>query len=540
MSESLLKSAGERLRKTLSIMTSNKLRGFSTGLLITSGIQSSSATTVLVVSFVNAGLISLTGATAIIFGANIGTTITGWLVALLGYKFQIATVALPILGIAIPLYFSGKSKFKNWGEFIIGFVLLFISLQFLKDSLPKLDEIPALIDILSKFSDVSSISVILYILAGMFITILFQSSSATMTLTLVMASQGLIGLDHAAAMILGENIGTTFTANFAAIVANNTAKMAARIHFIINGIGVLWAVFLLHPLLLLIDNIVISMEGSSAFTNVAIVPITLAMFHTAFNILNTLLLIGFSPILIKTSKYLVSDEKPDNKKRLKHIESTILSTSELAIVQVKNEITTMITLIIESMNALPLLMTEKQPKKYKKLLKKIESNEQIINQLEEQIGLYLITIANKNISAKSSGELKTMLKLIDELENIGDYCDAIAKTIKQKNKDNIWFTQELRNNLTQIFSVIIEAMHLFHKNFIYYRQKYAEKITPYALEQEINSLRNRFRDEHYKNIEKAEYSYQAGVAYISILNQLEKIGDHILNAQNAISETYKL
>jgi len=309
MSEALQKVAGGKMRQILAVMTNNRFKGALTGFLVTTTIQSSSATTVMIVSFVNAGLLSLIAAVGVIMGANIGTTVTAWIISLLGFKISLSFLSLPLIGISFPFFFSKNSLKKSWGELIIGFAILFIGLQFLKESVPDINNNPGILNFLSSFTDLGYISILIFVIIGTILTVIIQSSSATMALTLVMTYNGLIPFELAAAMILGENIGTTITANIAAFVANISAKRAARAHFIFNTFGVIWMLIVFHPFLRVIDHFMQHYHSISILsTDLSKVdyetikqeyPIALSIFHTSFNILNTLMLIGFASLIAK-------------------------------------------------------------------------------------------------------------------------------------------------------------------------------------------------------------------------------------------------
>ena len=315
MSESLQKVAGKKMKSILSAMTSNRIKGVFTGFLVTTVIQSSSATTVMLVSFVNAGLLTLLEATGVIMGANIGTTVTAWIISLLGFKVSLSALSLPLIGLSLPLFFSSNERRKTWGEFIVGFAILFLGLQALKEAVPDIKSNPEILAFLSNYIDFGYWSVFIFIIVGTILTVVIQSSSATMALTLVLCYNGLIPFHIAAAMVLGENIGTTITANIAAIIGNVNAKRAARSHLIFNLIGVIWMIIFFFPFLRWIDNIVEFRTGFSILDNSSavgfektkeILPIALAVFHTIFNIINTSLLIGFAPFIVKMTKWMVS------------------------------------------------------------------------------------------------------------------------------------------------------------------------------------------------------------------------------------------
>ncbi len=308
MSDALMELAGDRMRTVLATTTSNRFYAVMTGFLITAAIQSSSATTLMVVSFVNASLLTMTEAVGVIMGANIGTTVTAWLISILGFKVSMGSIALPLVGVGFLLGLSKKKKARNWGLFIIGFALLFIGLQFLKDSVPDIRNNPEVLAFLAEYTTKGYLSVLLFLVIGTILTLIVQSSSATMALTLLMCHEGWIPFDMAAAMVLGENIGTTITANLAALVANYQAKRAARAHLIFNTLGVLWVLVFFYPFINIVGGIVESAEGTSPFVSAAVIPVALSLFHTSFNILNTTLLLGFIAVIVKMVEWLVPEE----------------------------------------------------------------------------------------------------------------------------------------------------------------------------------------------------------------------------------------
>ncbi|MFK7780737.1 Na/Pi cotransporter family protein [Psychroserpens sp.] len=333
MSDALLKLAGNRLRSFLASMTSNRIFGVITGFLITSVIQSSSATTLMVVSFSNAGLLTLTESISVIMGANIGTTITAWLITILGFKVSMSTIALPLVGFGFLFTFSKKKNFDNWGNFIIGFALLFIGLQFLKEAMPDIKSNPEILEFLSQYTDLGFLSVILFLLIGTVLTVVIQSSSATMALTLIMTAEGWIPFELAAAMVLGENIGTTITANLAALVASYKAKRTARAHLVFNIIGVIWVLILFYPFLKFVSWIGEALGSESPYISAAAIPVAISLFHTTFNILNTFVLVWFVNPIAKLVEKIVpekleSDSQVDEPKFLK---KSILRYPETAI-----------------------------------------------------------------------------------------------------------------------------------------------------------------------------------------------------------------
>lgn len=366
MSESLQKVAGERMRSILAAMTSNRVKGIFTGFLITAVIQSSSATTVMVISFVNAGLLSLAESVGVIMGANIGTTVTAWLISILGFKVKMSAIAIPLIGLGFPLLFSTNAKRKSIGELIIGFSLLFIGLQYLKESVPDIKSNPEIFNFLGEYINMGYLSLLIFLFVGTLLTIVIQSSSATMALTLVLCFNGLIPFEMAAAMVLGENIGTTITANLAALVANVSAKRAARAHLLFNTFGVIWILILFHPFINIINWLVIEMGAESPLTNPSSIPIALSLFHTIFNVANVLILAWFAPVIVKIVEKIVPDKNTDEEFRLKYINVGTFSTSELSILQAQEEIRVYGERIINMFEFVKKLFETEKDKKFEK------------------------------------------------------------------------------------------------------------------------------------------------------------------------------
>lgn len=546
MSESLQKVAGSRMRQILAKITKNRFKGVLTGMLVTTTIQSSSATTVMVVSFVNAGLLSLVAAVGVIMGANIGTTVTAWIISLFGFKVSLSFLSLPLIGISFPLFFSKNSNRKSWGEFIIGFALLFIGLQYLKQSVPDVKNNPEVLNFLSSYTDMGFWSVLIFVLIGTIMTTIIQSSSATMALTLVMCYNGLISFELAAAMVLGENIGTTVTANIAAAVANVSAKRAARAHFLFNIFGVIWILLVFHPFLRGIDFIMsqnhnISLLNSNLslvdFENIKdVYPIALAIFHTSFNIINTAILIGFVGFIAKVATLMVpSKEEEDEEFRLKYISSGLFSTSELSLIQAQKEITVFGRRIERMFTFIPTLLLEKSTKKYDKLLKKISKYEQITDNMDFEIANYLTSITEGELSRDGSRKIRAMLKIIDDLESIADTIYQISLVINNKNQAKITFSQQQRDALNEMFILLKEAIAVMCINV----EKSFKDVNPKAaivLEEKINAKRNDLRQQHVDDLKEKKYKHKIGVFYSDIFSLSEKIGDYVINITEAIDE----
>ena len=402
MSEALQKVAGSKLRNFLAAMTSNRVMGVLTGLSITAIIQSSSATTVMIVSFVNAGLLTLSESAGVIMGANIGTTITAWIISILGFKVKMSVLAYPIIGIGFPLVFSKKTRNQSWGQVLLGFALLFIGLESLKSSVPNIGENPGILEFITNFTGMGFASNLIFLVLGTLLTVVIQSSSATMALTLVMCNNGWIGFDSAAAMVLGENIGTTITANLAAMVANTTAKRAARLHLLFNVVGVIWVLAIFPFFLKAVDSIASPASGKSAFVDATAVPIALSLFHTIFNVLNVLIQIWGVKLLVNLVKKLVPEKEDEEEFGLKYINFGMLSTSELSLIQVKKEIIVYAQQTKKLFNRLNNMLDEKKERKFLKQLEKVRLGESKSDEMEISIAKYLSKVAEGELSKKSS------------------------------------------------------------------------------------------------------------------------------------------
>lgn len=549
MSEALQKVAGNKMRNILAAMTSNRLKGIFTGFLVTSTIQSSSATTVMVVSFVNAGLLSLVGAIGVIMGANIGTTVTAWIISILGFKISLSFLSLPLIGISFPFFFSKNNLRKSWGEFMIGFAILFIGLQFLKEAVPDIKSNPAMFEFLSNYTDSGFMSILIFVVIGTIFTIIIQSSSATMALTLVLCYNGLIPFELAAAMVLGENIGTTITANLAAVVANVSAKRAARAHFIFNIFGVIWILAIFHPFLNGINWIMERYHGFSilssemtldGFSNIKqILPVALALFHTSFNILNSLILVGFTDKIAKiATKAVPSVDDEDEEFRLKYIKTGLLSTSELSIIQARKEIAVFGTRVEKMFKNIPILLTDLKPKKYDKLLRKVSKHEQITDNMEEEIASYISSISEGELSHQSSLRIRAMLKIIDDLESIGDVCYQMSKTIDNKNRLKIMFNDEQVEDLNLIFEKVKESLTVMNQN-LETDTKLIDIKKAIQIENSINEMRDQLRQKNVEDLKEKKYKYKVGSFYSDIFSMSEKIGDYAINITEALVEYKK-
>jgi phosphate:Na+ symporter len=495
----------------------------------------------MVVSFVNAGLLSLAGAVAVIMGANIGTTATAWIISLLGLKFSMAELAIPIVAISIPFIFSKHSKRKSIGEFIVGFSLLFLGIEFMKDSIPDINNYPELLQFIAQYSNYGYFSILLFVLIGTILTLIVQSSSATMAITLLMCSQGWISFEVGAAMVLGENIGTTITANLAAMVANNSAKKAALSHLVFNVIGVVWMLILFFPFLNLVDFITMKLEGVSPFADAVAIPIALSLFHSMFNITNTFVLVWFIPLIIKIVNFVIKNNPNDDIEnfRLKYIDTGLVSTSELGIQSAKQEIEIFGQRVERMFTFLKELDDNTKVDDFEKTMERIKKYETITDKMEIEIAKYLTKITEGELSKQSSQSVSSMLRIIDNLESIGDsiYQMAILKSIQREQK--IKFDTRMNTELDVMFGLVENSLKVMNKNL---QMDYdtIDLEAAYNCENEINTYRNILRTNHLEAIKAGSYTYELGTLYSSIYALYEKTGDFVINVSEAMDNSQKI
>lgn len=534
MSEGLQQAGGSRMRKILSTMTANRFKGVLSGFLITGLVQSSSATTVMTVSFVNAGLMTLVQSAGIMMGANIGTTVTGWLVSFFGFKVSISAYALVIVAIGAPMLFVRSSKLKAWGNTLVGFAILFMGLDFLKDAVPSLGADSAMVQFFLEFSSIPVVGTLMFVALGTLVTIIIQSSSAAMALTMTLMVNGVLPFEVAAAMILGENIGTTITAEIAAMIANVHAKRSARIHSMFNIIGVTWMVFAL-PLVL--KGIAMFMDVDpfgSEKENREAATAALAAFHTVFNATNVLLLIWFVPFLVKVAtKTVKSRGEVDEEHRLEYIDAGLLATPELSVMQAKKEAANLGELTVRMSKFVQELLASKDPKFSSKMLKKIQKYEEITDRVQVEISDYLQQISEGELSARVSGRVRSILSIANDLERIGDIFFQMSKTIERKQEEKLWFTPEQRESMTEIFELVDRSLEHMHQNL----QAPVDTVTikkAKDIEFDLNRKRNDMRSNYLKSIESGEYSMKSGMIYSDLFSSCEKVGDHVINVTEAI------
>lgn len=534
MSEGLQKFAGDSLRRILTAMTTNRVTGVLTGVLITALIQSSSATTVIVVSFVNAGLLTLTQSIGVIMGANIGTTVTAWLISALGFKVDIAAFALPLLAFALPLFFSGKSSRKSIGEFVFGFAFLFMGLQSLKANAPDLGANPEMLAFVQNYTDMGFFSIILFLFIGAILTMIVQASAATMAITLIMCANGWIDYHLGVALVLGENIGTTITANLAALTGNTQARRAALAHLVFNVFGVMWVLVLFYPFTNAVSWFVTHVMKVS--DPAVAVSFKLAAFHTAFNISNTFIMIWFVSLIEKTVCTLIKPKVEDEEYRLRYITGGMLSTAELSILQAHKEISLFAERTARMFNMVKELFYEKNEETFLKTYSRIEKYENISDRMEIEIANYLTEVSEGRLSSESKEEIRIMLRAVSEIESIADSCNNLARSIKRRNEFKSEFTEEQNKHLDHMFELVSGALN--RMNLILHKPELVhDDINPsYNIENEINNYRNQLKSRNIEDINNKLYQYQDGVYYMDMVSESEKLGDYVLNVVQAVIE----
>lgn len=545
MSEGLQKLAGDKMRQILGKITNNPLKGILTGTGVTLAIQSSSATTVMVVSFVNAGLISLAGAVAVIMGANIGTTVTAWIISLFSFGESASLFRLPMLiaAIALLFLFSKREKLKSIGEFVIGLAVLLVGMDLLKAAMPSLADYPRFLEAIGRLSDYGFGSILLFVCVGALLTCVVQSSSAMMAITFVMCYKGWIGYEVAVAMVMGENIGTTITANLASLMANTAGKRAARAHLLFNCIGVCLSLIFFRPAVTLIASVVSGISGADLYAapgtagySPESIPLALSLFHSSFNVLNTCVLAWFIPQIIKVVTWMVpiKAEDAEDEFRLRYIPGNYIKTSELDIQSAQKEIATFSERVLRMYSFLPGLRTARNEEEFKKIVERIEKYEDICDRMEQEITRYLTKISEGVLSAEGSQRISSMLRIIDNLESIGDSIYQIAITRKNKRKDAVHFSQQLNDNLENMTQLVQQALDVMDSNL---HEEYvkADIQRAYQAEDAVNTYRDQLRVQHFDALKNGKYDYAIGTTYSTLYALYEKLADYVINVSEAVS-----
>ena len=535
MSEALQKMAGSQLRHILGAMTTNRLTGMLTGTFITCAVQSSSATTVMTVSFVNAGLLTLAQAISVIMGANIGTTLTAWIMSL-GYNVDLTIVVFPAFFLGIMLIYSKKRRY--FGDFLFGIAFLFFALVLLSGAGKDLDleHNPSVIDFFSSFDTKSHLTIITFLLLGTVITCIVQSSAAVMAITILLCSTGVLPIYLGIALVMGENIGTTATANLAALGANAQARRAALAHLVFNVFGVIWVLCLFYPFVNLVCSLVgYNPDGNmSAAQKATLLPIVLAMFHTCFNVCNTAVLIWFIPQIKKLVCQLIKPkaDKEDEDFRLRFIQTGIMKTPELSVFEAQKEISSFGDRIHRMFGMVMELLGTTDHKNFDKLYERIEKYEGVSDNMEIEIAKYLDQVSDAHLSDDTKAKIRAMLREISEIESIGDSCFNISRTIKRKKDNKEDFTDQQYQNIHQMFKLVDEA--LTQMNYMFTHDRHTLTMThTFNIETEINNYRNQLRNQNLDDVDNHLYTYGIGTMYMDIIQECEKLGDYVVNVAEA-------
>lgn len=578
MSEGLQKAAGDRLRNILSAMTRNRFTGTLTGFFITALIQSSSASTVMVVSFVNAGLMSLAQSMAVIMGANVGTTFTAWIISLFGFKVDMSAFVLPIIGLAIPLLFTKKSRNKSIGEFLIGFAFLFMGLDMISRYVPDLQSNPEMFEFLTRYSSMGMGSVLIFLTVGIVVTMVIQSSAATFAITLIMCSKGWIDFDLSCALVLGSNIGTTITPLLASMSGNVAAKRAAMGHLLFNLFGVIWVVCLFYPFVHLnvwlteaigsgdptaLSGYVNHIEatqpeiynhlfdnslpaGHEVLAKIAAmqtsVSIGLSVFHTVFNLINLSIMIWLTGLYVKIVERLVpAKHVEDEEFQLKFISGGLMNASELNITQAEKEIAVFAERVERMIGmAQKLLHTPVESEDFAQLYSRLQKYEDISDRMEIEIAHYLKRCSEGRLSNEGKTKIASMLRMVSEIESIADCCMGAGKILERKTQAHVQFNDEIYANIDTMFAHVEDAM----KNMLLLlsdveHAREATIIASYNKERELNNLRNQLRSGNIDNINNRHYEYQAGIYYMDLVSDLEKTGDYIINVVDTVKNQHR-
>ena len=582
MSEGLQKAAGDRLRNILSAMTRNRFTGTITGFFITALIQSSSASTVMVVSFVNAGLMTLAQSMAVIMGANVGTTFTAWVIALFGFKVDISAFALPLIGLAVPLLFSSKSRTKSIGEFTIGFAFLFMGLDMISKYVPDLQTNPEMFAFLQRYASMGFGSVLIFCVVGLLVTMVIQSSAATFAITLIMCSKGWIDFPLACALVLGSNIGTTITPLLASMSGNVAAKRTAMGHLLFNLLGTIWVLAIFYPFVDLnswiteeigqgdpnalyryVTDLKVShpdlynsvfasslptADGDVLSTRTMItqlqvsVSFGLSIFHTVFNLINLSIMIWFTKLYVKIVEILVpAKHQGDDEFQLKFITGGLLSASELNISQAEKEIHVFADRVARMLPmAKELINTKEGSDEFNRIYSRLEKYEEISDRMEIEIANYLNRCAEGRLSNESKRTIAAMLSIDSEIESIADCALGVGKILLRKQQAGVQFNDEIHANIETMFQYVDKAitnMILLLKNLEHNQE--SAIIVSYNCEREINNLRNQLRTNNISNINQHHYEYQSGIYYMDIISTLEKMGDYIINVVDIVKDEFR-
>ena len=537
MSEALQKMAGSQLRHILATMTKNRFTGMLTGMFVTCSVQSSSATTVMVVSFVNAGLLTLAQAISVIMGANIGTTLTAWIMSL-GYNVDLTSVVFPAFFLGIILIYS-KSK-RYIGDFLFGIAFLFFSLVLLSGAGKELDleHNPDVINFFSSFDVKSHFTILIFLAIGTIITCVVQSSAAVMAITILLCSTGVLPIYLGIALVMGENIGTTATANLAALGANAQARRAALAHLVFNVIGVIWILCLFYPFVDMVCSFVGYDPDDHSLTTQQLakrLPIILAAFHTAFNVTNTFVLIWFIPQIERLVCHIIKPKTQEDEEefRLQYIGgNTIMKTPELSVLEAQKEIQHFAQRVHRMFGFVRELLATTDDSSFAKQYKRIEKYEAITDNMEIEIAKYLDGVSDAHLSDDTKAKIRAMLREISELESIGDSCYNIARTINRKMQGKEDFTEPQYEHLHQMFELTDDSLSQMNVLLLGRKDNF-DVNRSYNIENEINSYRNQLKSQNINDVNNHEYTYAIGTMYMDIVSECEKLGDYVINVVEA-------
>ncbi|WP_297972080.1 Na/Pi cotransporter family protein [uncultured Bacteroides sp.] len=536
MSEALQKLTGGHLRHVLGAMTTNRFTGLLTGTFVTASVQSSTATTVMTVSFVNAGLLTLGQAISVIMGANIGTTVTAWIMSVFGFQIDMNNLIFPLFALAVPLAFSSKSQKKSFGEFVFGFAFMFLGLTTLRENALQMDleHNAAVINFITSCKEWGGLSILLFLLIGGIITMCAQSSAAVMAITLILCSSGVLDLYLGIALVMGENIGTTVTSNIAALTANAQARRAALAHFIFNMFGVCWILCIFHTFVDMVSGVV-----DSIFPGVSpevAITYKLSAFHTAFNICNVLILIWFIKPIEKVVCWVIKPKEDEEEFRLRFISSGMLSTAELSIVQARKEINLFAERTHRMFGMVRDLLNAANENDFNKLFSRIEKYENISDNMELEIANYLNQVSEGRLSSESKLQIRAMLREVTEIESIGDSCYNLARTINRKRQTNQDFTEKQYEHIKLMMKLTDDALE--QMIVVVERSEHQSAVVnkSFNIENEINNYRNQLKNQNILDVNNKEYDYQMGVYYMDIIAECEKLGDYVVNVVEASSD----
>lgn len=528
MSEALQKMAGSQLRHILGAMTTNRFTGMLTGTFITCAVQSSSATTVMTVSFVNAGLLTLAQAISVIMGANIGTTLTAWIMSL-GFSVNLIDFVFPAFIVGLVLIYTRRHRYI--GDFLFGIAFMFFSLVLLSQAGKELqlDNNPELVEFFKSFDTSSYLTIIAFLLIGTVITCIVQSSAAVMAITILLCSTGVLPIYLGIALVMGENIGTTVTANLAALGANTQARRAALAHLMFNVFGVIWVLVFFYPFVNMVCSIV---DYNPADGNVGAqkLSIVLAMFHTMFNVCNTFLLIWFIPQMEKVVCKMIRPSRRDEDEdfRLRFISSGIMQTPELSVLEARKEITSFAERIQRMFSMVRDLLETNNDADFAKLFARIEKYETISDNMEIEIAKYLDSVSNAHLSDDTKAKIRAMLREISEIESIGDSCYNIARTINRKIKGKEDFTEEQYQHLHQMFSLTNDSLTQMNV-IVSGRKDNLDVNRSFNIENEINNYRTQLKSQNINDVNDHKYTYAIGTMYMDIVSECEKLADYVVN-----------